>query len=99
MPTVRFEPRGTSVEVEEGTLVIDAIVRAGLPLGRACGEQGVCGRCRVAVERAPESLTPPDALELRMAAKQGLGRDERLACSARICADVTVSSAAWSRSD
>ncbi len=47
---VVFKPSGQVVEVEIGTLLSDAAVRAGMSLNLPCGGQGRCGRCRVRVE-------------------------------------------------
>jgi ferredoxin len=49
MPTVRFAPSGRQVEVERGTLVVDAVRAAGLPIARACGDDLICARCGVRV--------------------------------------------------
>ncbi|MGD2041536.1 MAG: ASKHA domain-containing protein [Anaerolineae bacterium] len=47
---VVFKPSGKVVEVEIGTLLSDAAVKAGLALNLPCGGQGRCGRCRVRIE-------------------------------------------------
>ena len=96
MISVRFEPAGVAVLVAPGTSLADAIRRAGLVYGRACDDSGICGRCRVRIEPSG-ALAPPDALEARTAAMQGLLADERLACSARVIADVVVHSSLWSQ--
>ncbi len=45
-----FKPSDQVIEVEIGTILSDAIVRAGVTLNLPCGGQGRCGRCRVRVE-------------------------------------------------
>ena len=47
---VVFQPTGRAAQVEIGTLLADAAVRAGVALNLPCGGQGRCGRCRVRVE-------------------------------------------------
>jgi uncharacterized 2Fe-2S/4Fe-4S cluster protein (DUF4445 family) len=47
---VAFEPSGKSVEVEIGTVLIDAARKADLEIPIPCGGQGRCGRCKVLVE-------------------------------------------------
>lgn len=47
---VVFEPSGKSVEVEAGTLLMDAANQAGVEIPYPCGGQGRCGGCRVQVE-------------------------------------------------
>lgn len=47
---VAFEPSGKSVEVEIGTVLLDAARKADLEIPIPCGGQGRCGRCKVLVE-------------------------------------------------
>jgi len=47
---VAFEPLGKSVEVEIGTVLLDAARKADLEIPIPCGGQGRCGRCKVLVE-------------------------------------------------
>jgi uncharacterized 2Fe-2S/4Fe-4S cluster protein (DUF4445 family) len=47
---VAFEPSGKSVEVEIGTVLLDAASKADLEIPIPCGGQGRCGRCKVLVE-------------------------------------------------
>ncbi len=48
-PTIRvtFQPSLRSVHVTEGTLILEAAVRAGLAMDTPCGGAGTCGKCRV----------------------------------------------------
>lgn len=84
---VTFEPAGLTVEVEPGTRVIDAAIRAGLIIPAPCGGRGVCGRCAVRVKEG--SLGAPSDAEaegLRWA-PEGI----RLACLATIEEAVVLS--------
>lgn len=47
---VTFEPGGQQVEVPTGSLLTEAIYRAGLEIQQPCGGQGRCGRCAVVVD-------------------------------------------------
>jgi len=49
MPRVSFMPSGRTVEVDEGTDLLDAARRAGEPLAAPCGGNGTCGGCLVRV--------------------------------------------------
>ncbi len=85
MPIVAIEPRATSVEVEVGTALLDAIVAAGREIEASCGGEGTCGQCRVqvsngAVEYVPRGYLDPSELE------QGWV----LACSSRVVEDIAV---------
>ena len=55
---VAFEPSGKSVEVEIGTILVEAARKAGLEIPTPCGGQGRCGRCKVRVEHGPVNQPP-----------------------------------------
>ncbi len=83
---VRFEPSGCVVWVDAGTTVLDAALRAGVPIAAPCGGRGVCGACGVRV--LDGALAEPDREE-----RIGLSRapaEIRLACRARIEGPVTL---------
>jgi 2Fe-2S ferredoxin len=75
--------------------VLDAVRRAGLPLGQSCRGEGVCRSCAVDVLEGAEHLGPPSPLERRF----GFSGARRLACQARVPADATATVAhpAWGR--
>ena len=50
MYTVTFLPKGVTVEVEAGTSLLSAGIKAGLRPDAPCGGQGTCGKCRVTVD-------------------------------------------------
>jgi uncharacterized 2Fe-2S/4Fe-4S cluster protein (DUF4445 family) len=47
--SVRFYPKGTTVEVEPGATLLEAAFLAGVEVNSACGGKGTCGRCRMIV--------------------------------------------------
>lgn len=47
MPNINFYQTDTTIEVPMGTLLIEAVRRAGLYIDAPCGGQGKCGKCRV----------------------------------------------------
>ncbi len=47
---VTFAPQNETVEVAEGSTLLEAATRAGLELPAPCGGQGRCGRCKVQVQ-------------------------------------------------
>lgn len=66
--TVRFDPQGKALDVEEGTLISDAAKTAGVNIELPCGGKGRCGRCMVTIsvegkgsERKLACQTPVDA--------------------------------------
>ncbi|MEF8788100.1 MAG: ASKHA domain-containing protein, partial [Planctomycetota bacterium] len=58
MPQVIFRPYGLTVEVEQGTTLLEAAQLAGIHLRSECAGQGACGTCVVEVRRGePEYLS------------------------------------------
>jgi len=82
MPIVRFEAPGVraSVEVAEGTSLLEASRRSGLALEAPCSGAGTCGKCRVRID-APGHV--------RVAAA-GADAREVLACQAEVTGDLVV---------
>lgn len=83
--TIEFQPAGRTVKVEDGTTIIRAARQAGLHINASCGGTGVCGKCRVFLEKGAveggvsEKLSPDEIQE-------GI----RQACTATICQDIVV---------
>ena len=63
---IHFKPDNITVEVEEGANLLQAAMKAGVHVNASCGGSGVCGKCRVILEKgdldAPrtEHITPED---------------------------------------
>ncbi len=93
--TVRFEPSGRSVQVVHDSILMDAVLQAGLPLGQSCNAVALCGFCRVQILEGFENLTPAYGEEKKVLASLHAGDNERLACCARIGGPVTVTTEYW----
>lgn len=94
MPRVSFQPSGRAVEVPAGSTLLDAVLAAHLPIARACGADGLCGRCGVRV-LAGDGLDAADAAEAATRRRARLDPDLRLACRARVRGDVEVTASYW----
>lgn len=70
----------TTVEFRDGDTLLEALVRAELPINHSCGGNGSCGTCRVRVLRGLSELHSMNDIESEMAADRGFAPDERLAC-------------------
>lgn len=93
MPVVRFQPRGTSIEVPRGTLLIEAIRRAGLPIANPCGEDLICAKCSVHIL---EGDVPGEAgVEREAKRRNRVAPRQRLSCAIRVRSDLVVSADYW----
>jgi len=48
---ITFYPDNKTVEVEKGVTVLSAAISAGLQINSSCGGDGVCGRCKVILNK------------------------------------------------
>ena len=83
------------MRVPTGSRLIDAIARAGLPLASACGADGLCGRCGVAVLVGGSALAPETEDELRIKSRNRIDPRLRLACRTLVAADLEISASYW----
>jgi len=89
MPEVKviYGEETSSVKVEQGSLLGEAIISAGLPLEQPCDGRGTCGKCKILVE---VGLSKPDEIETKNLTSSELALGTRLACRARIAEDTRV---------
>lgn len=85
MYRVTFLPGGQSAEVPAGTLLHEAIDRAGIPFNLPCGGQGRCGRCQVIVQQGIVRQHSQAHLT-----EEELGQGHALACQATVESDLVV---------
>lgn len=83
-PQVSFHPKGRTIEVPEGTNLLEAAILAGVEINSACAGRGVCGRCRVVVE-GPIDSQPTDKIT-----KDEWATGYRLACLSKVRGDCSV---------
>jgi uncharacterized 2Fe-2S/4Fe-4S cluster protein (DUF4445 family) len=62
--------------LEKGQTILEAAQDLGIPINAGCGGLGICGECKVEIEKGAE------ALNSRTKAEEQLEKDERLACQA-----------------
>ena len=92
---IRFEPSGRTVLVAAGTLLLDAVRQAGLPIARACGAEGICGRCGLRVLAGGQGLEVESELEAQVRRRNRVSEDQRLACRVAVAGDLVVTASYW----
>lgn len=91
MPRITFLPTGISAEVEPGTTLLSAALAAQVPVSTSCGGKASCRLCVVQVPSGQDSaLSPLNQAELSLLGNVYYITRERLACQARVQADVVV---------
>ncbi len=91
---VHFLPDDIKVNVDQGDNLLDAAARAGVYIHAFCGGDGVCGKCKVTIEKGEvnseqaATLTPKEQAE-----------GVRLACKCSIESDITIRIPAKTKKD
>lgn len=88
--TVTAMPNGRTFSVKPGESLLEILERNDLPIESGC-RMGMCGADPVTIIDGQENLTPPNEGERETLSRLGLGKDCRMACSARVAGNVTVS--------
>ena len=92
---IRFMPDGREIEVPEGTPLLDAARRPGLPVASACGGDGACGRCGMKVLAGAEALDPEGEIERTAKRRNRVDDELRLACLVPLRGHLTVTASYW----
>jgi len=82
---VHFEPDNADIMVAKGENLLQAAIAAGVHIHASCGGNGVCGTCKVSIEKGQVDSTKTEKLSDEEY-QQGL----RLACQSRVLTDLTV---------
>lgn len=83
--SITFEPSGLTGVVAEGTYLIDAARRMGVPLGEGCTiGKGECPNCLISVKTGVTLLSPPSAAELKQLDEEDVAQSQRLACQVKL---------------
>jgi len=94
MPRVTFRSplQDVTVEVAEGTTILDAAEAANAQVGHSCGGVCACSTCHVWVKKGLETLSEQDDMEMdRLDLAYDVKPQSRLACQAKVDgADIDV---------
>jgi uncharacterized 2Fe-2S/4Fe-4S cluster protein (DUF4445 family) len=98
--TVIFQPSGRRGKVERGITVIEASRLLGVDIESPCGENRVCGKCKVRIEKGvyqkygitsgPEHCGPAIDSEEKLLSREEMEQGYRLGCSATVQGDLLV---------
>ena len=92
---VQFPKDDRSVRVPVGTPLIDAVRKAGMPIARSCGGEGLCGRCGVQILEGSAAVAAEAPDEARAKERNRVDPDLRLACRVHVRADLVVAAPYW----
>ncbi|HET8759705.1 MAG TPA: 2Fe-2S iron-sulfur cluster-binding protein [Nitrospiria bacterium] len=88
---VTFLPANLTVEVDEGTSILDAALNHAIDLEHNCGGNCACSTCHVIVREGMEHLSErTEEEEDQLDDADGLTTHSRLGCQAKISGPVVV---------
>jgi ferredoxin, 2Fe-2S len=95
MPVIRFVKNIAEIEVESGSLLMPALLGAGLPVASSCHGDGVCAKCRVVVVAGSENLSRIESVEQMLRDRLKIPKDVRISCQTKVLGDVTIDTTYW----
>ncbi len=85
MPKVTFLPHNKDIQAAKGDILIRVAMEAGVHVNASCGGEGVCGKCRVIIEKGMVEGGLSDRLN-----RQDIDEGYRLACRSTVTEDIAV---------
>jgi uncharacterized 2Fe-2S/4Fe-4S cluster protein (DUF4445 family) len=83
--TITFLPHDRAITVSSGESLIRAALQAGVHINASCGGEGVCGKCRVVIEKGSVSEGISERIN-----SEDIEKGYRLACLVKVTEDVTI---------
>ena len=95
MPVISFKKNMPAVEVPADTVLMTALLDAGLPVASSCDGDGVCAKCKIVIAEGREHLSPENDTEIFLRESNNLPHDVRISCQTRVIGDITVDATYW----
>jgi len=83
-----FDPMDKVIEVEQGTILLDAIRKAGIRIRSICGGEGECGTCKVILNKG--EVSDVSTKYEKWLSPQEISEGYRLACQIRVQSDCEI---------
>jgi len=99
--TIRFvkpdlKSRLGDLQVEPGSVLMKALLAAGLPVASSCRGDGVCTKCRLHVrELEPQAASVIGPREKGLLGRIHADADERISCQTEVHGLIEVDAAYW----
>lgn len=96
MPLISFKKNiRAPVDVPTETVLMTALLDAGLPVASSCDGDGVCAKCKIVIVEGREHLSPENETEAFLRDANNLAKDIRISCQTRVLGDITVDATYW----
>lgn len=87
MLKITFLPDKKNIEVNKGTTALEALERAGINIDTPCGGKGICGKCKILINKGITTATP---IEEELLSEEEIKKGFRLACQAKLFQDSII---------
>jgi 2Fe-2S ferredoxin len=83
------------IQVKKGTLLMNALTQADVPVASSCHGDGVCAKCRIKIVSGMEHLSPENETEKFLRERFSLSANERISCQASVLGSIQVDASYW----
>jgi 2Fe-2S ferredoxin len=96
MPIISFSKvNRASLQVDRGENLMQALLKAGVPVASSCHGDGICSKCRLQVAKGFENLSAPNDTELFLHEKFQLDQNQRISCQTLVNGDIEIDASYW----
>jgi 2Fe-2S ferredoxin len=95
MPFIRFAKNYPEIEVEHGAVLMDSLLKAGLPVASSCHGDGVCAKCRIIVLEGLENLSKANPIEQMLRDRLRIPANVRISCQTQVLGDIRIDTSYW----
>lgn len=95
MPAIRFVKKYPELQVESGSILMEELLKAGLPVASSCHGDGICGKCRIQIVSGAENLTRINPIETIVRDRLKIPQEYRVSCQTRVMGDILIDASYW----
>ncbi|MBU4348693.1 DUF4445 domain-containing protein, partial [bacterium] len=87
MIKITFLPDKKNIKVNEGTTILEALEKVGMNINTPCGGKGICGKCKILINKGITAATP---IEEEVLSEEEIKKGFRLACQTKLFKDTII---------
>lgn len=95
MPQIRLAKSGKVLQVEDGVNLMEALLKAEIPVASSCHGDGVCAKCRLQIIQGASNLSKANETEMFLKQKFSLAKEMRISCQTTVHGDIEIDASYW----
>lgn len=95
MPQISFVKNKAPIQVEAGANLMQALLKAGIPVASSCKGDAVCCKCVIQILQGAENLSAENDLEHQLRERNSLKQGVRVSCQTVVNGDITIDTGYW----